>query len=305
MSRALLVPIALAASTLTGGGNARGTASVPGESRAPSIAAAPTLVVGTITSEKQCRYFQESAGRSALVVTPDAIAAASSWATWWVRDCVDNFASMKTSLQAALSAGGMSVRTGSGRYTVSGRISDVVGGGGPAPVAPRGGSFGTASNRMMVNMDVTVRDGAGRIVFGGLLSKTIETGYDVHAGNFRAYGGMDGQGLYTLIQHEVALAVARLVCFHFTPLQVTGGHDEQITLNYGAPLLKLGTIVQVQGRDGDVLRFSVTSAMEGTATAKLDGDGDMAQIGPGSVAAVIEADDPAANGRRLRGGRLP
>jgi hypothetical protein len=281
-----------------------------GTPAAPSAAASffqagPSLSVGTITSKQKCTYFQESAGRSAAVVTPYTMATASSWRSWWVKDCVDNFATMRTSLQAALAAGGgVALRTSGGRYVVSGSISDVIGGGGPAPTAP-GADWAMQTNGMMVSMDVTVRDGAGRIVFGGLLSKTIQTGFNIQADGTRSYGSMSGEGLYGLMQQELALAVARMVCFHFTPLRVSDVRGKNITLNYGAPLLKLGTIVQVQGQGGDVLRFSVTSAAQGTAVAVLDADGDMDEIAPGALGNVIEADDPAANGRRMKRVELP
>ncbi|WP_293901125.1 hypothetical protein [Phenylobacterium sp.] len=268
----------------------------------------PSIGVGRITSERTCNLYQESEGRSAVVVSPYVIAAASSWRTWLVRDCVDNFASIRTSLEAALaSSGKFIVKPGGATYVVSGRISDVGGEGGPAPGAPSSrDGYSISSSKMFVNMDVTVRDAAGRIVYGALLTKSLETGSDISTGGFRATSSQSGQALYTQLQHEVALAVARQVAFHLVPMRVTGGDGRQIQLSYGAPMLTLGTIVMATSADGaTTLRYNVTSAGAGMATAQLDGDGDPSRIGPGSIATVIEADDPAANGRRFKRVELP
>ncbi len=104
----------------------------------------------------------------------------------------------------------------------------------------------------------------------------------------------------------MALAVARLVAFHVVPLRVVSSDGGQIQLNYGSPLLKLGTIVQATSPDGlTTVRYSVTSASPGSAAAQAEGDADASRITPGSVASVIEADDPAANGRRYKKVDLP
>ena len=267
------------------------------------------MSVGRISTTKSCTMYRESAGRAGAVATPYAVAAYASWRTWWVKDCVDNFATMRASLEAALAAsGGVDLGPG-GDYVVNATLSDVSGGpGNAAPNAPDmgEGGFSYATSGMRVNIDVTVRDRSGRAVFGTLLTKTIETGFDAKVGTFQASANESGQALYTRLQQQVALAVARAVAFHFTPLRVVGGGGREIQLNYGAPLLTLGTIVEATSPDGSTaVRYNVLSAASGSARARFEGGGDPSRIVPGSRAVVIEADDPAANARRFDKVELP
>lgn len=150
----------------------------------------PAMSVGRISAVQSCTYFRESAGSAGVVATPYAVAGYASWRTWWVKDCVDNFATMRSSLEAALAASGGVDMGSRGGYVISASLSDVSGGpGGAAPRAPDtgDGGFSVATSGMRINADVTVKDRNGRIVFGTLLTKTIETGYDVRA------GGIPGQ----------------------------------------------------------------------------------------------------------------
>ncbi|HYD36957.1 MAG TPA: hypothetical protein VEA60_05055 [Allosphingosinicella sp.] len=269
----------------------------------------PTLSIGRISSVKSCTLYQETAGRAGLVVTPYAAAGYASWRTWWVKDCVDNFATMRASLEAALAASGGVDLGPRGDYVVSATLSDVSGGpGAAAPNAPDmgEGGFSYSTNGMRINVDVSVRDRGGRVVFGTLLTKTIETGFDTKVGRFQASANESGQALYGRLQHEVALAVARAVAFRFTPLRVVGGDGRQVQLNYGAPLLALGTIVEATSPDGTTMvRYNVVSAADGSALARVEGGGDSSRIVAGSRARVIEPDDPAANARLFDRVELP
>lgn len=269
----------------------------------------PSISVGSLESTKSCTVYQQSAGRAGMLVTPFAVAGYANWRTWLVKDCVDHFAGMRNALQTALAAsGGVALRGQSGRYVVSGRLLDVSGGPGQdAPTArpPGDGGYAIATTGMRVVVDVTVRDGAGRIVYGVPLVKTIETGSDIRVDGFRASGGESGEALYGRLQQEVALAVARSVAFHFTPLRIESVNGQSVQLNYGAPLLKLGTIVQVIAPAGKVLRFNVVASDERGAVARLDNGGDVSTLTPGATASVIEADDPAANARRFEKVDLP
>ena len=267
-----------------------------------------SIAVGRFSSEKSCSLYQESAGRSAMVVTPYTLAAASSWRTWLVRDCVDNFASIRASLEAALASSGKFVVKPTGAaYSITGRISDVGGDGGTAPDAPMPeGGFSVSSRQMFVNLDLSLKDAAGRTVYGVLLTKHLETGSTIKTSGYYSSSASSGQGLYTQLQHEVALAAARLIAFHITPLRVVGGDGRQVQLNYGSPLLTLGTMVQATSLDGSTMvRYTVTSSGPGSAIAEVDGDGDTSRITPGSLAVVMEADDPASNGRRMKRVELP
>lgn len=281
-----------------------------------ALVAAPALAqdgvsfsVGRIDSAKTCTLYQQSAGRAGAIITPRAIGVYASWRTWLVKDCVDNFAGIRNAIETALAAsGGVALRGQGGRYTIVGRISEVSGEPSSAPQAPDLGrdGFSAATNSMRVVIDVTVRDKAGRIVFGIPLVKTIETGSDIRVGSFRASSNESGQALYARLQQEVALSVARAVAFHFNPLRVITSEDRTIRLDYGAPLVRIGMIVQVSPPGGvSVLRYKVTSATGDSAIARFEGSGDPTRAVPGSLAVVIEADDPAANGPRYDKVDLP
>jgi hypothetical protein len=276
----------------------------------PSVASKPVVSVGALASEKTCTLYKLTAGqhREAGIVNPYGAAYASqtTWRDYLVRDCIDHFASLRTSIQAALaSSGRLTIAPGErGGYVVTGRISEVSGGGPAAPAEAGPGGFAISTSDMLVNMDVTVKDPQGQIVFGGLLTKKLQTGFNMETSAFSSSSSQSGKAIYTELQHQVALAVARLVAFHVEPLRVTGIEGEEIQLNYGAPLLQVGTLVQVTGAHG-MMRFNVTSAADGSAQAELDGDGDVASISQGMRATVVEADDPAANGRRFRKVDLP
>jgi hypothetical protein len=266
-----------------------------------------TVSIGRITSQKACTVYQESAGRSSVVATPYAIAASESWRTWLVKDCVDNFATMRTSLEAALAATGkFAMKAKGATYSVAGAVSDVGMDGDPTSRASPTAAYSVASSGMFVSMDVTLRDASGHTIYGGLLTKRLETGSNIHTPGFDTAASQSGAGVYAELQHQVALAAARLVAFHIEPLRVTGAEGRQIRLNYGAPLLTLGAIIHANSPDGGPpVRYRVVSANADAAFAELDGEGNASRVTSGSTATMVEADDPAANERRIQKVDLP
>ncbi len=268
-----------------------------------------SVVIGRIASEKTCTVYQESAGRSSLVATRHMLAESESWRTWLVKDCVTNFANIRTSLEAALaSTGKFTVKTAGAGYTVTGVIGQVGGDDGPIPTGPSaGGGYSIASRQMFVSMDVMVRDPAGHMIYGGLLTKHLETASNIQTQGLQTSSSQSGQDVYDELQHEVALAVARLVAFHIDPLRVTNVEGRRIQLNYGSPLLTLGTIVEVAGQGAaPATRYYVTSSSPDGATAEVHGEiGDWTKVGPGSVGTVIESDDSAAGARTTNRVELP
>ena len=298
----------------------------------------PTISVGHITTHQNCKVYQELAGSKAVFAQQDTVVAAkesaavaadrnhvvaakegtvvaaqrtqvatfSSWRTWLVKDCVSDFPAIRTSLQAALAASGkLAIKGSGGNYVLSGAISQVGGTDDPATQTISTGSYSVASQGIFVVMEVTLKDSSGRIVYGGLLTKHLETGSNIQTpGMETASYQPNGEATYTQLQNQVALAVARLAAFHIVPLQVTSNEGRRISLNYGSPLLTLGTIVEAAG-PGSAVRYNVVSAGSDSATAEKDSEGDASGIGPGTPATVIEADDPAANARRIPRVDLP
>lgn len=276
--------------------------------QAPAQAqAGPAISIGKFDAEQACTIYQQYAGRRAEYADPWVYASYTSFFTYLVKDCVQNFPSLRTALQAALASSGKFAQRPGG-YVVTGHLSRVSGTGGPAPDAPDmgPGGFSITSSSMFVTMDFTVKDVRGRIVFGDVVTKRIEVSSDVNVNGFRATSLQGGPGLYGVLQKEMSQAIARKVAFNFVPLEVVRAEGTEIQLNYGGPLLALGQIIQATAPDGSaVARYRVTSASTGSALAELEGDGRYQHIVPGSKAIVIEADDPAANGPRFKRTPLP
>jgi hypothetical protein len=226
--------------------------------------------------------------------------------TFFVKDCTSNFEGVRSAMEAALASTG-SIIVGGGGYVLSGRVEDVV------PVASgyvdRGGTgkaYGTVSNGLKVTMSFKVADKAGRVVFGYPIVTEIETDYASTARGTTAASVSSGEGLYSILQQQLALAASRKIAFHFQPLVVSQGGGRRIQLNYGAPLLETGAILSVTSTEGAAAaRYRVTSVSTGTALAEQIGDADSRSITAGSVAVVIEKGDPAANQSVLERVELP
>jgi hypothetical protein len=169
--------------------------------------------------------------------------------------------------------------------------------------ARRQPGFAADQRFLIANLDYTVSEGS-RIVGGGELTKRLEIGSLMTSGNMGAASQSDGAALYVSIQHEVAETVARAVAFKMFPLLLTSVDGNNVALNYGSPLIKMGTMIQVLAPSGPI-RFTVSGAETGRAVAHKDGSGDMSSLTRGTPATVIEPEDPAANGRRIQGAELP
>jgi len=294
-SRSIIAPLALLAMA--------GTTGVTPAQAAPRR----IIAIGTVHTTKSCTTYLMGSGRDRVGVTPYSAYAESSWRTWLVKDCQTNFATMRTSLEAALAASG-AFAVGQGGYRVNLTVSDI-GEQARASVNTPGYSpeaYAVGSGTLYVALDLTITDRAGRSVYGGLITKRIETGSYSGANGFATADLQSGEGVYSVLQHEAALAAARAVAFHIAPLQVTARSGKMVRLNYGAPLLPFGGQVDVRSGDGfDRLRYRVTSADAGEAVAELEGDGVGADIQPGTLATYVEDDAPTANARRTRREELP
>lgn len=263
--------------------------------------------VGNIVSIETCTYFQNSEGASAAVFTPWFAGFVSKWRSWWVKDCNDEFATMRASVTAAL-ASSQKLVVGNGGYRVDLALSNLNEGG-PAPrTQPVGdGGYAVSKSWASVGLDVTVIDErSGRVLFGAPFVKKVETGYEIRGAGQVARGRSTDEAMMATMQREVALAVARLVSFSIEPLRVEDVDGYDIRLNYGAPLLSPGDTVMVQGGDRmRPLRYKVISAGAQGAIAEVDGDNSPDTVFAGALVDFVEADDPQAQGRRYRKTRLP
>jgi hypothetical protein len=261
--------------------------------------------VGGISTKQACQYFQNSEGRAAAVATPFSLAVAAEWRTWWVRDCVSQFPTLRASVEAALASTGRF--NGDQRYYIDVTIEDVSSGAPvPAPIPGGRAGYSFAKTSIFTTYSIVVRDGSGRSVYGSLGKKSVELSQEIIADGTRSRSVQGGEALYGVLQNELALTIARTVAFHFAPMRVIRQGGQRIVLDYGAPFLKLGDTVRVPVNDGlSVVPFIIVSATGTTAIAETDGDFADLDIRPGAEATFVELDDPAANGRRYDRVRLP
>jgi hypothetical protein len=269
------------------------------------------LSVAPITTTQECHLYQGTSGslsthsQSAAGVYSDrhgvgAIAASESdatlnWTTFFYKDCANHFEGIRIAMQSALASSG-EVTVGGGGLVLKGRLENVVTTGSQfQDQSITGNRYGVNNSGMLVTFNVTVADRAGRIVFGAPVSTEIETGSAVGSRGTYASSSISGEGVYAVLQQQVAKAAARAVAFHFRPMQVVNNSGQNIQLNYGAPLLEVGQIVSVTSPDGSAsMRYRISSVGEQTALAQMQGGGgDDSRIVPGSRAAVLESGDPA------------
>ncbi|NBC37595.1 hypothetical protein GTZ99_13655 [Novosphingobium sp. FSY-8] len=270
------------------------------------------IAVAQIASAQTCTVYQGiiarsdsfAASRSSGAVTAwgaagssaSVAASSSSFATYFVKDCTRQFEGIRTAMEAALSSSG-TVAVGPGGYVLRGRMESVATtGGGYSERSVTGRTYGATSQGLLVTFNVTVADRAGRIVFGAPVTTQIDTASAMVVNGTTVAGGMSGDGVYGVLQRQVAMIAARKVAFHFRPMVVVTNSGRQIQLNYGGPLLEVGTLLTVTSPDGGAsVRYRVTSTSERSALAEPIGGGDEGRITPGSRAMVIEATDPAAS----------
>ncbi len=296
------------------------------------------IKVGAIKAAQQCTFYEgirynsrsSSSGSSSAYASGSASGYASTYGaggsaqfsaggrssyrqsnttsleTYFVKDCVSNFAGIRLAMQAALASSG-AVTVGAGGYTLSGRIEDVVPtNSGFADQATYGQTYGSVSEGLAVTMNVTVADAAGRIIFGAPVTAEIETDSASVVRGTVQVAASSGEGRYALLQREVAMMAARKVAFHFSPLLVVGGGGKNVQLNHGGALLEVGTMVSIMSADGgSAATYRITATGDGTALAQQIGDANSSGIRAGSRATVIEKNDPAANQSVLQRVELP
>lgn len=226
--------------------------------------------------------------------------------TFFIEDCQSDFEGVREAMEAALASSGAVTISKKG-YLLSARVENAV------PVKQgfvgtslTGNAYGTASEGLKVTMSLKLQDAKGRSVFGGLVDAQIETGNaSVLRGNVAA-SVTDGAAVYSLLQRELAMVAARRLAFHFKPLQVTDSQGKKIKVNYGGPLLEVGTLLAVTSPDGfTTSRYRVSSVGDGSAIATQLGDANVKDITAGSSVVVIEKGDPAANESNLEFVPLP
>ena len=253
-------------------------------------ASVPVVKVAEVASDKSCSLY------------------GVYWGEWLVLECQRNFPQMRERIQSAIAEGGKvvlsSLRGGhdapSPDLVVTGRVGAL----GMTKSSTSANDYCIGKSTVAASMDVRVRNArTGTIVYAATVTKTVEVGSDIEAGSSDCSTNTPAETSYLTVQRELALAVSRAINFQLEPLRVSAIDGNRVLLNYGAPLLSLGTVVQLTGASGFPTRFKVVASTDRTATAIPFG-----QLGNpvvGSVGSVIESDDPAANARRTDRVELP
>ena len=143
-------------------------------------------------------------------------------------------------------------------------------------------------------------------MFGNLLTKTLPIGKGTATAGMISASAQSGRTVYTQMQREVAMAIAREIAFKMYPPRITAVTPGRIALNYHSDFLPLGTVVYVTAANGvSTIKCVVAPGSGGYATAVPDGAGSLAGVEVGSIVNVVDRDDPAAQGRRYERVDLP
>jgi len=286
--------------------------------KADASGASKNILVGEISSAESCTVYEESSGSQlnwgssvAAVNRYGGMAAGSSgsystWKTWLVKDCVDNFASLRAALRASLAGVGHAIQVVSAgnNLTLSGTISDLRSAMHESSVGHSGGVL-DRGEAYEVTVNITLKDQRGRVVYGQSLNTSVKTAQDFQAGGVTSSSTNDGKGIYAAIEKKVALAVARSITFHFDPPRVQSVSSNQIILNYGAPLFETGDLVQIILPGAGIVNFHVVGSVGAQSVAEVEGRHDLSAIKPGAEVAFIEVGSPAANSKRFERVELP
>lgn len=258
-------------------------------SAAPTAPAKPPVVkVAEVRSDRSCELV------------------AAGW-YWLLIECQKEFPKLRTALQSALLDSGKvrlsTSRGGRDSAPADFVVSASVTGLGSSVERASAADYCVASNRLEGRMDYRVRGPSGAVLYGGSALKTVEVGSHAVAGASSCSVGAMDPASYEQLEREIALTTARAILFRIVPLRVTASDAEGITLNYGAPYLRLGDAIDVADGRGRRARFRVTSSTGTIAFAEPDGE--RREIAAGSTATYVEPDDPANNARRFRKVELP
>ena len=80
----------------------------------------------------------------------------------------------------------------------------------------------------------------------------------------------------------------------------------RVSLNYPSTFLPVGTVVYLTAANGvSTIKCIVAPGSGGSATAVPDGSANLSGVTVGSIVNIVDADDPAARGRRYERVDLP
>ncbi len=280
------------------------------------------IAIGDLSSQLDCTVYQESSGTDTTVsrsrtgiyadpfvtvgVTSNAEASYSTWKTWYVKDCVDHFPSLKLSLQSSLAETNATLKVSNVKadYYLSGALSATSSESGPI-IYDNNADISSKSSRMKIYFNFVVRDKRGSVVFGSQVQSSINESFQAVSTGTSIQERADGEGIYSALEQKMSQAVARRVAFYFKPIEVLSFNNEKIILNYGSKMLPIGSSLTAMGRNGDSVKLLVVTATTAQSVAIVDGNRQLSGLINDWTVNYLDPDSPEANGRRLQKVNLP
>ena len=227
------------------------------------------------------------------------------WGLWIIDECRNNFQALAARVGSAIQESGRLVLSNPrGRaapsYRLSGAMTEL--GVNRSGFSDSGGSAQDVSEAVGAFDFRLIDVRTGQVVLARTVTRRVEIGGVTSARGVTGYNSNDAQAVYTEIQRQIGLDVARSVAFHVDPLRLTYVEGRDIGLNYGSPLIEMGSMVQVSSGRGRAARYRVIDVTPNGAVAEAIGAERATDVGN----IVNFVDDPdVQNGRRYRRVELP
>jgi hypothetical protein len=296
--------------------------SAPSGAQALKTAPIQSIAVSELSSQLDCTIYEESSGtdttvtrsRSGVYADPFAVvgvnstaqATFSTWKTWYVKDCVDHFPSLKLSLRSALAAARMPLNVTSGKadFYLSGALSATSSENGPL-ITDSDTKVTIKYNRMKIFFNFEVRNSRGKVVYGDQVQASIDEDFQVSAMGTTIKESRSGEGLYGKLEQNMARIVARKIALRLKPIKPISVDEDVVVLNYGDYVLPVGSKLQATNDKGFSVFLNVVSSDDVSSVANVDGDGSDIKITPDWRITFVEKDSLNYNGRRFRRNDLP
>jgi hypothetical protein len=261
----------------------------------PSVArpqsASPSVIIESVSSTTNCSIY------------------VSYWGSWILAICNSQFPDLKTRLRSAIveafeaSSTSVTLRLPS-NLSVTARISGMSSG--SQSISDR--NFCLSDQTVSATLDWQAKaEGSGGNL-AGTAEKTVNVGYQSLVGQGVGTGDCELQpaarAAFDRLQTEIARTTARSVVFRYNPMRVTQVDQRgRVQLNYGSPVLVMGSMVSIGGQNSFPTRYQVVTAGPNYAWAQPYGS--PGNVFVGDSASMIEADSSEANARRTESVPLP
>jgi hypothetical protein len=262
---------------------------------APTMAlpqsASPAISVESISSTTNCSIY------------------VSYWGDWILSICNRQFPDIKTRLRSAIveafeaSSTSPTLRLPAS-LVLTGQISGMTAGANSISDT----NFCLSDQTVSATLDWQAKGPGSGQTLAGTAEKTVDIGYRSVTGPGVGMNDCELQpaakAAFDKLQTEIARTAARAIVVRYNPIKVTAVDSRgRVQLNYGKPVLEMGSMVSIGGRNSFPTRYEIVTTGPGFAWAKPYGSA--GDIFVGDEASMIEADSSEANARRTEFAPLP